>query len=145
MPAIPNAFLFPARDALVQLIERDWPFAGVLRMRRLARALDAHLADVAAERTKLQTAHAVLDEKGAPKVEDGRIVWRDPAEGVVAEQAYADLLAVTWEPPLVLTVADFGGLDPKAPHPAGPVRGALIFQLGDLLDDSVPAPDSKAA
>ena len=129
-----------AAEALRELGQERLPVAGALKVRKLVKAVQAHLDDVEGVRKELLSRYAckdehdqlVLDERGNATFE---------ADGLQQFQAdYLELMEQTVEFEHGLTVADLGSIE---------VRPATLVALGALLEEgeegcaAVPASSSS--
>ena len=121
-----NADVMSAGQALAELSQERLPVSGAVRVRKVVRAVQAHLDDVEAVRKELLNRYAC-------KCEDGKLILDErenatfDGDGLERFQAdYAELMAQTAEFERGLAVADLGSIE---------VRPAVLVGLGTLLEE----------
>ena len=116
-----------ALGALHVLAGEKLPIAGALRIRKLMRALDAHLGDVDAELRKIVQEYALKDDVGQPVPgEQPGSIKLIPELLDEAQARLVELWAATWETEHGVRVADLGTID---------VTPETLLRLGPLLED----------
>lgn len=100
----------PGKPAPLE-IAAEWPLPAVMALvvRQWCRVVPPIFGDIHAVRAKLWAKYGELDEQGAPRIVDGRVILRDP-EGFAQE--WAALLAQPVELPGCRALT----LDEIAPH-----------------------------
>lgn len=122
-----NGELMGAAKALEELGRERLPVAGALRVRKVTRAVQAHLQDVEAVRVDLLKRHARTDEAGELVLGEGDIAtFEDGARERFAADWEA-LLAETWQTEYGVRVSDLGNIE---------VRPSVLVGLGTLLEET---------
>lgn len=122
-----NGELMGAAKALEELGRERLPVAGALRVRKVTRAVQAHLQDVEAVRVDLLKRHARTDEAGELVLGEGGIAtFEDGARERFAADWEA-LLAETWQTEYGVRVSDLGNIE---------VRPSVLVGLGTLLEET---------
>lgn len=115
-----------AAEALRELSQERLPVAGALKVRKVIKAVQAHLDDIEAVRKDVLSRHARKDEKGELVLDErGNATFEgDGLEGFQAD--YTELMMQTATFERGLTVADLGSIT---------VRPATLVALGALLEE----------
>jgi len=122
-----NGEVMQAAKALEELGRERLPVPGALRVRKVTRAVQAHLADVEAVRMDLLKRHARTDEAGELVLGEGGIAtFEDGAQADFARE-YEALMAETWQTEYGVRVSDLGSIE---------VRPSVLVGLGALLEDT---------
>lgn len=126
MPTLTNAEARIAMMALTQLAQERLPVAGALRLRKVTRALAEHLTDVEAERLLLLERHARHSEDGKLLIEGSQYQFASDADRQAFNEAFGELMALTWEHGWGIRVSDLGDIK---------VAPAVLLDLGPLLEE----------
>jgi hypothetical protein len=130
-----------ASQVLAQLMRVKRPMMSTMKMRRVVRSVNAQLGDYDTQRQELLDLHGAKDENGRRKEENGQVVFADDAAKAAFAHDVGELLLVTWTPPEVLAVKDFGPLTPDGSdwlHEEQAPTPEQTFALGGLLEDLTP-------
>ena len=121
-----NGEVIQAAQALEELGRERLPVPGALRVRKVTRAVQAHLQDVEAVRMDLLKRHARTDEAGELVPGEGGIAtFEDGArERFIAD--WEALLAERVEFEYGVRVSDLGNIE---------VRPSVLVELGALLEE----------
>lgn len=122
-----NGEVMQAAQALEELGRERLPVPGALRVRKVTRAVQAHLADVEAVRMDLLKRHARTDEAGELVPSEGGIATFESDEARERFTAdWEELLAERVEFEYGVRVSDLGAIE---------VRPAVLVKLGPLLEE----------
>lgn len=123
-----------ALQALTELARVKLPVSGALRVRKIIKALQAHMEDVEAVRIDIIGRYAKRDEDGhiitENNQENGTVVFEDDDAKAEFLGEYQKLMAETWETDLTIRVSDLG---------SGEIEPAVLIALGDLLEEEIEA------
>ena len=123
-----NGEVMQAAQALEELGRERLPVAGALRVRKVTRAVQAHLQDVEAVRVDLLKRNGETDAVGELLTgEDGQVLFRDDEAQADFAREYEALMAETWQTEYGVRVSDLGNIE---------VRPSVLVGLGALLEDT---------
>lgn len=136
MITLTNGELLQAMDGLRELTKLELPVAGALRVRKVIRAVDAHLADINDTRRSLIERYAVRGDDGQVKIGAGGQVTFEGEGAATFTAEYTELLGLTWEHPYGIRVSDLGTKIELAPQ--------VLLSLGNLLEEPEEAAEAKS-
>jgi len=134
----------PALIAIDSLLAKEVPIVGAMRIRRVSRALAEQSRDVEAERRRIITRHAKLDEKGEPlpqkpeAPETSEPAWLDDAHRAQAIAEVGELQALSFELSQGIELEHLGKIE---------ISPMTALQLGAVLidpEDATPSPATPA-
>lgn len=126
MPTLTNRDAIQAMQGLEALSRVRLPVAGALRVRKVTKALKAHLEDVEAVRMQLLEDFCKKDENGKLVIADNRYQFVSPKAEADFETQYGQLMTETWEHGYSVRISDLG---------SGEIEPAVLIALGDLLEE----------